>query len=133
MYSFQVTQARVETLPPSLLGCVTLGESPALSELDLAVLAEVPHPSPGRAPHRPSLVHFRAGTRGHSLAVRRELEVIGAHLEEVEELGTAGDLDRQAHEGIAVLGEGALAALGGPLPVEPPWGWRGPGGTAEAP
>lgn len=37
-YGFQVTQARVETLPPSLLGCVTLGESPPLSELDSSVL-----------------------------------------------------------------------------------------------
>lgn len=65
----------------------------------------------------------------HSLAVRGELEVVGTHFEEVEEVGAAGDLDRQAHERAAVFTEGALAALGHPLPIKPPRGWPGRGGA----
>lgn len=61
------------------------------------------------------------GQGGHSLAVRGELEVVGAHLEEVQELRTAGDLNRQAHECVVVFSECALAALSYPLPIKPPW------------
>lgn len=86
---------------------------PALSFGPASVTGESPAPSP-----LPPA--WGQGGGGRSLAVRGELEVVRAHLEEVQEVRAAGDLGWQGHERAAVLGERALAALGGPLPVEPP-------------
>ena len=102
--------------PPSLSRCVTLGKLLALSDPQALPLQV--------EPTTPALSH-------HSLAVCGELEVVGAHLEEVEEVRAAGDLDRQAHERAAVLGKSALAALGHLLPIKPPRGWRDQGRTPE--
>lgn len=68
---------------------------------------------------------------GYSLAVRGQLQVIRPNFEEVQQVGAAGDLHGQSHEGIEVLGEGALAALSGTLPIKPSGCWVGPPETHE--
>lgn len=57
---------------------------------------------------------------GYSLAVIGQLQVIGPHFEEVQEVWAAGDLHGQSHEAVEVLGEGSLAALSCTLPIIPP-------------
>lgn len=68
---------------------------------------------------------------GYSLAVCGQLQVIRPNFEEVQQVWAAGDLHGQSHEGIEVLGEGALAALSGTLPIKPSGCWVGPPETHE--
>lgn len=62
---------------------------------------------------------------GYALAVSGQLQVIRSHFEEVQQVRAAGDLHGQSHEAVEVLGERALAALRGTLPIKPPGCWAG--------
>lgn len=68
---------------------------------------------------------------GDSLAVRGQLQVIRPHFEEVQQVWAAGDLHGQSHEGVEVLCERALAALGSTLPIKPFGCWVGAPETHE--
>lgn len=68
---------------------------------------------------------------GYALAVSGQFQVIRPHFEEVQQVWAAGDLHRQTHEAVEVLGERALAALCSSLPIKPPGCWMRESETHE--